>query len=276
MLTKDIIKKLAPTSKDEIITPLVEYLNKHMPKYDVDNYLRVCHFLAQAAHEAAAFRTLEEYASGEAYEGRKDLGNTRKGDGVRYKGRGIFQLTGRANYRDIGKKIGMDLENNPELAESPEVSVLTALEYWRSRNLNPLADKDDVEGITRKINGGLNGFEDRKKYLSKIKGILPKDFSFETEKNVLPIEEVVVSEVQEELPPDPINPIVPPIVVARKGESSFYIIDLQKMLNRKGANLFIDGIFGSKTEQAVKDFQAKYGLKVTGEIDTDTLNKLMV
>jgi putative chitinase len=276
MLTKDIIKKLAPTSKDEIITSLVEYLNKHMPKYDVDNYLRVCHFLAQAAHEAAAFRTLEEYASGEAYEGRKDLGNTRKGDGVRYKGRGIFQLTGRANYRDIGKKIGMDLENNPELAESPEVSVLTALEYWRSRNLNPLADKDDVEGITRKINGGLNGFEDRKKYLSKIKGILPKDFSFETEKNVLPIEEVVVPEIQEELPPDPINPIVPPIVVARKGESSFYIIDLQKMLNRKGANLFIDGIFGPKTEQAVKDFQAKYGLKVTGEIDTDTLNKMMV
>lgn len=278
MLTKDIIKKLAPTSKDEIVTPLVEYLNKHMPEYEVNNYLRVCHFLAQAAHEAAAFRTLEEYASGEAYEGRKDLGNTHKGDGVRYKGRGIFQLTGRANYAKIGKLIGKDLENNPELAESPEISVLTALEYWKSRNLNALADKDDVESITRKINGGLNGIEDRKKYLSKIKSILPKDFKFETvesEKSVLPIEEEVVS-IQEELPPDPINPIVPPIVVARRGESSFYIIDLQKMLNRKGANLFVDGIFGSKTELAVKDFQTKYGLKVTGEIDTDTLNKMMI
>jgi len=278
MLTKDIIKKLAPTSKDEIVTPLVEYLNKHMPEYEVNNYLRVCHFLAQAAHEAAAFRTLEEYASGEAYEGRKDLGNTHKGDGVRYKGRGIFQLTGRANYAKIGKLIDKDLENNPELAESPEISVLTALEYWKSRNLNALADKDDVESITRKINGGLNGIEDRKKYLSKIKSILPKDFKFETvesEKSVLPIEEEVVS-IQEELPPDPINPIVPPIVVARRGESSFYIIDLQKMLNRKGANLFVDGIFGSKTEQAVKDFQTKYGLKVTGEIDTDTLNKMMI
>jgi peptidoglycan hydrolase-like protein with peptidoglycan-binding domain len=65
-------------------------------------------------------------------------------------------------------------------------------------------------------------------------------------------------------------------VVARKGESSFYIIDLQKMLNKKGANLFVDGIFGSKTEQAVISFQTKYGLKVTGTIDTDTLNKLMV
>lgn len=292
MLTKDIIKKLAPTSKDEIIAPLVEHLNKHMPEYEVNNYLRVCHFLSQAAHEAAAFRTLEEYASGEAYEGRKDLGNTHKGDGVRYKGRGIFQLTGRANYAKIGKLIGKDLENNPELAESPEISVLTALEYWKSRNLNALADKDDVEGITRKINGGLNGIEDRKKYLSKIKSILPKDFKFEiveSEKSVLPIEEEIVVSVpeiqeevvvppvvQEELPPDPIDPIVPPIVVARRGESSFYIIDLQKMLNRKGANLFVDGIFGSKTEQAVIDFQTKYELKVTGQIDTDTLNKMMV
>jgi putative chitinase len=278
MLTKDIIKKLAPTSKDEIVIPLVEYLNKHMSKYDVDNYLRVCHFLAQAAHESASFRTLEEYASGEAYEGRKDLGNTHKGDGIRYKGRGIFQLTGRANYAKIGKVIGIDLENNPELAEFPEVSVLTALEYWKSRSLNALADKDDVEGITRKINGGLNGFEDRKKYLSKIKSILPKNFKFEPEKSILSIkEEVIIPVVQEEeLPPDPIDPIIPPIVVARKGESSFYIIDLQKMLNKKGANLFVDGIFGSKTEQAVISFQTKYGLKVTGTIDTDTLNKLMV
>jgi putative chitinase len=249
-----------------------------MSKYDVDNYLRVCHFLAQAAHESASFRTLEEYASGEAYEGRKDLGNTHKGDGIRYKGRGIFQLTGRANYAKIGKVIGIDLENNPELAEFPEVSVLTALEYWKSRSLNALADKDDVEGITRKINGGLNGFEDRKKYLSKIKSILPKNFKFEPEKSILSIkEEVIIPVVQEEeLPPDPIDPIIPPIVVARKGESSFYIIDLQKMLNKKGANLFVDGIFGSKTEQAVISFQTKYGLKVTGTIDTDTLNKLMV
>lgn len=266
MITREMIKQIAPTSKDSIVNPLVDYLNMHMPKYEVNTYLRVCHFLAQAAHEAASFRTLEEYASGAAYEGRKDLGNTQKGDGVRYKGRGIFQLTGRANYRTIGAKIGMDLENNPELAESPEVSVLTALEYWKSRNLNPLADKDDVRAITKKINGGFNGLEDRKKYLAKAKTVIPKDFAFTTVEEPKP----------EDLPPDPINPLVPPIVVAKRGDVSPYIADLQNMLIRKGARIAKDGNFGPATEAAVREFQTKSKLPVTGQIDTDTLNKLMV
>lgn len=261
-----MLKRIAPNAKDQIISPMVGYLNKYMPKYEVTTYLRVCHFLAQAAHEAASFQTLREYASGAAYEGRKDLGNVKAGDGVRYKGRGIFQLTGRANYRAIGQKIGMDLENNPELAESPEVSVLTALEYWKSRSLNIYADRDDVETITRRINGGLNGFEDRKKYLAKCKQVIPKDISF-----VVPVSKPV-----EELPPDPINPLIPPIVVAKIGDNSPYISDLQQMLIRKGWALATDGAFGPKTEQAVKEFQQKYGLRVTGQIDTDTLNKMMV
>ena len=260
MITRDMIKKIAPNSKDEIVSPLVGYLNKYMPdeKYQVNTYLRVCHFLAQAAHEAASFRTLEEYASGADYEGRKDLGNVKKGDGVRYKGRGIFQLTGRANYRRIGQLIGMDLENNPELAESPEVSVLTALEYWKSRNLNAYADRDDVKSITYRINGGYNGFDDRQRYLAKCKQVIPKDISF-----VPP-------------PAPPIDPIVPPFVVAKRGDDSPYVADLQRMLIRKGWSIADDGKFGPKTEQAVKEFQQKNGLKVTGQIDTGTLNKLMV
>jgi len=258
MITREMIKAIAPNSKNEIIDPLVIYLNKYMPKYEVNNYLRVCHFLAQAAHEAASFRTLEEYASGAAYEGRRDLGNTQRGDGVRYKGRGIFQLTGRANYRDIGKKLGYDLENNPTLAATPEISVLTALEYWKSRNLNKWADEDNVERITRLINGGLNGFEDRKKYLARCKQVIPKNISF-----VPP-------------PPPPVDPLIPPIVVAKRGDNSSYVADLQQMLVRKGWAIATDGAFGPKTEQAVREFQQKNGLKVTGQIDTDTLNKLMI
>ena len=254
----DTLKYMAPTAKDEVINPLVIYLNKYMPQYEVNSYLRVCHFLAQAAHESASFRTLEEYASGAAYEGRKDLGNTYKGDGVRYKGRGIFQLTGRANYRSIGAKIGKDLENNPTLAATPEVSVLTALEYWKSRKLNDFADKDDVETITRKINGGLNGYDDRKKYLSKIKNILPRNFKFD-----IP-------------PPAPVDPLIPAITVAKIGDNSPYISDLQTMLIRKGAVIKADGAYGPATQQAVKDFQLRSGLKVTGTIDTDTLNRMMV
>jgi putative chitinase len=261
-----MIKKIAPTSKEEIVGPLVGYLNLHMPKYEVNTYLRVCHFLAQAAHEAASFRTLREFASGSAYEGRKDLGNVKKGDGVRYKGRGIFQLTGRANYRTIGAKIGMDLENNPELAESPEVSVLTALEYWKSRNLNKWADEDNVERITRLINGGLNGFDDRKKYLARAKTVIPKSFKF--------VESV--QSAANTTPPPPIDPLIPAIVVAKRGDNSPYIKDLQDMLIRKGAKIVADGAFGPATEKAVSDFQKKNKLKVTGHIDTDTLNKLMV
>lgn len=266
MITREMIKKIAPNSKDEIVGPLVGYLNKYMPdeKYQVNTYLRVCHFLAQAAHEAASFKTLEEYASGAAYEGRKDLGNTQKGDGIRYKGRGIFQLTGRANYREIGKLIGFDLENNPELAESPEVSVLTALEYWRSRGLNKFADRDDILTITKRINGGTNGFEDRKQYLAKCKAVIPHNITF------------VKPEPKPEPAPAPVNPIIPPIVVAKVGDKSPYVADLQKMLIKKGAKITADGAFGPKTEQAVKEFQQKNGLKVTGQIDTDTLNKLMV
>lgn len=257
MITKQLIRQIAPNSRDEIIDPLVMYLNKYMAKYEVNTYLRICHFLAQAAHESASFRTLEEYASGAAYEGRKDLGNTKAGDGVRYKGRGIFQLTGRANYKRIGQLIGYDLENNPQLAATPEISVLTALEYWKSRNLNGLADRDQVELITRRINGGLNGFDDRKKYLDRAKRFIPRD-----------IKVGVTDEIT-----DSVTLNIP---VAKRGDKSNYISDLQNMLIKKGANIKADGDYGPATEQAVRDFQKANNLPVTGTIDTDTLNKLMV
>lgn len=257
MITREMIRTIAPNSKEEVIVPLVKYLNMYLAKYEVNTYLRICHFIAQAAHESASFRTLEEFASGAAYEGRKDLGNLQKGDGVRYKGRGIFQLTGRANYRDMSKKLNVDLENNPELAETPEISVLTALEYWKSRGLNRFADADDVSTITRRINGGFNGFEDRKKYLARAKTVFPRNFSPATE----PVKE----------PTPSIN-----VAVAKRGDKSPYIADLQNMLIKKGAKIKADGDFGPATESAVRDFQTKNGLKVTGQIDTDTLNKLMV
>jgi putative chitinase len=147
--------------------------NVHFPAYGImDNELRLAHFMAQLVHESGSFRYMEEIASGSAYEGRADLGNTQPGDGKRYKGRGPIQLTGRANYRTFGRRIGIDLENHPEIAALPCIGLHTALEYWADRKLNALADADNVEAITRKINGGLNGFADRKAHLAKIKGWL--------------------------------------------------------------------------------------------------------
>lgn len=139
--------------------------------YDLlGNGLRLAHFMAQLMHESGSFRYMEEIASGAAYEGRRDLGNTRKGDGKRFKGRGPIQLTGRANYRLFGRRIGIDLERHPEIAAIPSIGLHTALEYWADRQLNRYADKDDVRTITKRINGGLNGFDDRKKHLARLKG----------------------------------------------------------------------------------------------------------
>ena len=145
--------------------------NIHFRTYGIlENSLRFIHFLAQLAHESGNFRYMEEIASGAAYEGRKDLGNVNKGDGVRYKGRGPIQLTGRANYRKYGQELGIDFENNPTIVALPSVGMLVACKYWSENNLNVFADYDDVTTITRRINGGLNGFDDRKNKLSMIKG----------------------------------------------------------------------------------------------------------
>ncbi len=142
----------------------------HFPAYGImDSKLRLAHFMAQLVHESRSFRYMEEIASGQAYEGRIDLGNTEPGDGKRFKGRGPLQLTGRANYRAFGRRIGIDLERHPEIAALPSIGLHIALEYWKDRKLNGLADADDVIGITKRVNGGLNGIEDRKAHLAKIK-----------------------------------------------------------------------------------------------------------
>lgn len=136
----------------------------------MESALRLAHFLAQLIHESGSFRYMEEIASGQAYEGRKDLGNVQPGDGKLFKGRGPIQITGRANYRRYGKKIGIDIERHPEIAALPSIGLHLALEYWKANGLNTLADADNVLGITKLINGGTNGLSDRKVHLAKVKG----------------------------------------------------------------------------------------------------------
>lgn len=142
---------------------------------DINTPLRMAHFIAQGAHETGGFVFFKELGGPtyfKKYDGRKDLGNTQPGDGARFAGRGMFQLTGRANYTAAARETGLDFLNKPEMASDPELSVLLAVNYWKSRNVNPKADADDLEGVTRKINGGLNGLDDRAKYLKRAKGIL--------------------------------------------------------------------------------------------------------
>lgn len=144
--------------------------------YGLTTPLRIAHFMAQAAHETGGFKWLREIwgptPAQLRYEGRNDLGNVQPGDGKRFLGRGIFQLTGRANYERAGKEIGQPLTVQPELAERPDIAVTTACDYWQSRGLSALADRDDVLGVTRKVNGGVMGLSDRIARLSKVKILL--------------------------------------------------------------------------------------------------------
>ena len=118
-------------------------------------------FMTQMAHESMGYKRLIEMASGAAYEGRKDLGNTNPGDGVKYKGRGFIQLTGRDNYRIFGNKVGLDLVDNPQLAANPDVASAVAIAYWKDRVNRQAAMNGDVMTVTRNINGGTNGLQDR-------------------------------------------------------------------------------------------------------------------
>lgn len=144
--------------------------NVHLKEYAIlYNELRFVHFIAQLAHESGNFRYMEEIASGAAYEGRKDLGNVMVGDGIRFKGRGPIQLTGRANYQKYGRALGIDFESHPEIVAIPSIGLLVACKFWANNGLNELADRDDILTITRRINGGTNGLDSRKENLAKVK-----------------------------------------------------------------------------------------------------------
>jgi len=173
-VTAERLLHLSPSGKPAIISGLAGHFDRLAREQGITTRLRVCHFLAQAAHETDGFRTLREYGSPaffNRYEGRRDLGNTQAGDGIRYHGRGIFQLTGRGNYRRFGAILGVDLEAEPELAEAPDISLAVAVAYWRERKINTAADADDVAGVTKLINGGRNGLAERARLLDVAKEI---------------------------------------------------------------------------------------------------------
>ncbi len=164
-----VMPRALPSRIDLYFEPLVA----GMKKYEITTPLRMAHFISQIAHETASFLYAEEIADGSAYEGRRDLGNTQPGDGKRFKGRGLIQLTGRANYTQYEKDSEVDCVANPErVASDPFVAVDVACWYWDKRRINRLADADDVKAVTKAINGGYNGLDDRIAYLARAKAVL--------------------------------------------------------------------------------------------------------
>ena len=210
-ITEELIWKMFPIvnskrgrkNKQDIVRGFVYTYNKYADYFGLDTILEVRHFLSQIATESDQFNAYREYASGAAYEGRSDLGNTQKGDGVKFAGKGAIQTTGRLNTKIAGRKMlelpflddrerklfaNDGILNNPELLEDPVWGSLSAFIYWTDKDLNSLCRDDNekvtikrfngskwynyscypIEAITRKVNGGLNGLEDRQDKLRKL------------------------------------------------------------------------------------------------------------
>jgi putative chitinase len=164
MITEQQLNQFAPSASKASIPLVVSSFNEFSDKYQVNTGLRIAAFFSQVIHESGSFKYTKEIASGSAYEGRKDLGNIVPGDGVKFKGRGLIQITGRLNYGALSKSICGDdhtLLNNPELLETYPYAMESAFWFWDTRKLNPLADISYLKTITKRINGGLNGWAER-------------------------------------------------------------------------------------------------------------------
>jgi putative chitinase len=154
-----IYKEADPKRVDRFLP----HLNATLDEFEINTPQRIRMFLAQIGHESGQLRYVRELASGAAYEGRKDLGNTEPGDGVRYKGRGLIQITGRSNYGLASLGLGLPLLEKPELLEEDRNACRSAGWFWYKSNLNSLADMGLFREVTKRINGGYNGYADRYK-----------------------------------------------------------------------------------------------------------------
>lgn len=164
----------------------------------------------------------------------RELGNLQPGDGFKYRGNGVLQTTGRLNHRRMGQACGVDFEGRPELVTDPEHALKPALQEWSDGGLNALADRNDLRGITRRINGGFNGLEDRQLWFDKLWPLL-KDQS-------APAEAWAAADADDD------------------------VRQLQIALNDLGADprLVVDGRYGPATRRAVREFQSVAGLGVDG------------
>lgn len=164
MITATLLRQIMPLSADraDLYAAALETARQ---RWVGSNPRHVAMWLAQIAHESGQLRYVREIASGAAYEGRKGLGNTEPGDGVRFRGRGFLQVTGRANYREYATASGYDAVNHPELLETPDLAADSAGWVWVSHELGPLCDRlDPVLAVTKRLNGGTNGLDSRRKF----------------------------------------------------------------------------------------------------------------
>lgn len=182
MITLDQLKKIVPNAGRKAGVFLGP-LNDAMAEFGIETPARQAAFLAQVAHESCSFIYTAEIASGRAYDGREDLGNTRP-EAIRiaarngttpgpfWKGHGLIQITGFDNHHSCGEALGLDLVNHPELLTEVNLACRSAAWYWWSHGLNALADAGQFERITRRINGGLKGQAERLAFFNAAKEVI--------------------------------------------------------------------------------------------------------
>lgn len=281
--TKEHLGEIISDNPDNWYDALCELL----PKYGITTERRVAHFLSQCAHESGGFKRLEEnlnYSSkalrsvfgryfGSAPKASADeyarnpemianrvyndtyrkykMGNTQEGDGWRFRGRGLKQLTGRDNYTRFGKSVGMSAEEAAEYVATPAGAIESACWFWDTNKLNDIADGDDVKRMTKKINGGSIGLDDRKKRYTNALKVLGMD-----------AEDLAADD-------DDIQDILDDIGVLRKGAKGDGVKLMQEALG-----IGADGDFGPGTERALKAWQAANGLTADGIAGPATFDKL--
>ena len=244
MVTDDELRQIMPNLPAAKRADYLPFIQQAMEEFEITSYLRETAFLAQLAHESAELRYMEEIASGAAYEGRANLGNTQPGDGKRYKGRGPIQLTGRANYTKYGQLLGLDLVSDPTIAATREIGFRIAGQYWKLNGLNELADQQQFKAITKRINGGYNGLDDRIKYYDRAKRVLSKDDS-----KTIPFPPAPMDEADSDAAP------TYPGKALRQGSKGADVQAVQQRLSDVGFSLSVDGNFGPGTAKAVLAFQ---------------------
>jgi putative chitinase len=279
--TKEQLAALIPGNKkvDEWYDALADIL----PKYDITTEARVAGFIAQCAHESGNFMTLEENLNykeetllkifGRYFgPGKRDakeyarnpekianyvymdefrsskMGNVKEGDGWRFRGRGLKQLTGRENYTNFGKSVGMTAEQAADYVATEKGAIESACWFWNAKKLNAVADTGDVVKMTKIINGGDIGLADRQARYKKAMEV----FGGKVDLKAVPITE------DSDTPP-----------VLKKGSKGEWVKKMQKVLGAAQ-----DGDFGPGTEKAVKAWQEKNGLTPDGVVGPKTLAKM--
>jgi putative chitinase len=242
-----VIRQGCPNANATIASQLGAAMAHEFARGRIGTPLRQAHFLAQAAEETDQFSTLTEEGSTayfRRYDYRRDLGNVFPGDGAKFRGRGVFMDTGRANYQLQSTRRGVDLIKHPELAARGDIALANAIDGWTAHSLNSLADADNVVAITRKINGGTNGLSVRKMFLARFKHILGHTVH-------------------------PAGLVALPLPVPSDQTQAHQ----QRLLDR-GYAIAPDGEVTSQTVAAVSAFQYDHELPITGDVDDDTAEAL--